>query len=189
MTRTIPLLNGGVALVDDYDYPRLVNRPWRRNSKGYAMYSQTLNGYRREVYMHRLIMLPPHTSVVDHIDGNRLNNCRANLRLCTPQQNLRYRRRFANNQSGYKGVTPHHQRWVARIWIDKQRIHLGTYATAEQAALAYDCAARLLFAQFALLNFPDQPTPAAVRDAVMLKLEACRLGSVQRILRRLDYLA
>jgi hypothetical protein len=152
------------------------------------MYSQTVNGHRREVYMHRLIMLPPYGSVVDHVDGNRLNNCRANLRVCSPQQNLRYRRCFANNESGYKGVSQHHQRWVARLWMDKQRIHLGTYTTAEQAASAYDCAARLLFKSFALLNFPDQPTPPTVRDAVMAKLEACRLDPVRRVLRNLGLL-
>ncbi len=185
MSTSIYLLNGGTARVDPYDYDRLKGLPWRRNSKGYALYSFSQKGLRCDVYMHRLILQARRPYVVDHIDGDRLNNTRANLRLCSTQQNLRYRRRFANNLSGYKGVTQHHQRWLARIWLDKHRIHLGTYASLELAALAYDCAARLLFEQFALLNFPDQPTPDAVRDAVLVKLHACHLGSVHFMLRGL----
>ena len=148
MGSSIPLINGGFALVDPYDYDRLIRYPWRRNNKGYAMYAYTdPKGVRHEVYMHRWIMRPTRQEVVDHIDGNRLNNTRANLRVCSQQQNLRYRHCFRNNESGYNGVTQRGKRWLARIYCDEQAVRLGLYASAEEAALAYDCAARWLFGE------------------------------------------
>lgn len=180
MGSSIPLINGGCALVDPYDYNRLIRYPWRRNNKGYAMYTYyDQKGVRHEVYMHRWIMGVFGRQVVDHIDGNRLNNTRANLRVCSQQQNLRYRRCFRNNASGYKGVTRRGKRWLARIYYDEQTVRLGLFATVEDAALAYDCAARWLFGDFALLNFPDRPAPSSVRDEVRNRLRASSLSVVQ----------
>ena len=180
MGSSIPLINGGFALVDPYDYERLIRYPWRRNNKGYAMYTYyDEKDVRHEVYMHRVIMSLTRREVVDHIDGDRLNNTRANLRVCSQQQNLCYRRCFRNNESGYKGVTRRGKRWLARIYYDEQTVRFGLYARAEEAVLAYDCAARWLFGEFALLNFSDRPTPLTVRDEVRKRLRASSLSVVQ----------
>lgn len=189
MPISIPLVNGGFALVDPQDYNRLIQLPWRCNNKGYAMYIQIVHGKRREVYMHRLIMRARGSLVVDHLDGHRLNNVRSNLRLCTPQENLRYRRRFQNNLSGYKGVAKRNQGWLARIWWDGKTIRLGLYDTAQEAAFAYDYAARLLFEAFALFNFPDRSTPDVIRDQVLRQLEQSQLTSVQYKLRSMHRFA
>ena len=111
MTLTIPLLNGDFTVVDDDDYEDACQFLWRRNFHGYAMYAYTEKGKRREVFLHRYITDAPVGMVVDHLDHNRLMNVRSNLRLCSVQENLRYRQRFRNNDCGLKGVTAWRGRW------------------------------------------------------------------------------
>lgn len=172
MTRQLLLLRGQIALVDDADYPDLRIHRWRLNSKGYVIRSFSYDGVEKVVTLHRQIMQPPPDLVVDHIDHDKLNNTRDNLRLITRQQNQMYRRRFKNNSTGFKGVSCHGSRWQARIHYDGQTIYLGDHDDLKTAALAYDCAARQLFGEFALLNLPDQPYPDAVRDLVERRLNS-----------------
>lgn len=106
--------------------------------------------------MHKELTQSGSTQCVDHIDGNPLNNQRSNLRLCTKRENARNQKRRADNKSGYKGV---HQRirsssWIARIQVQDDRHFIGEYSTSEEAARAYDAAARALYGEFARLNFP-----------------------------------
>jgi hypothetical protein len=103
--------------------------------------------------MHRLILTAPSELQVDHINQNRLDNRRDNLRLATRSQNNAHRRMMPSNSSGYRGVNRHKQQWEARIKYQNQRIYLGSFANPEDAALIYDAAALLLFADFAKLNF------------------------------------
>jgi hypothetical protein len=106
---------------------------------------------------------------VDHIDGDPLNNRRANLRLVTGSQNQQNRRRAANNSSGRKGVTWHQRdgRWQVRIQLAGQRIHLGYYQHLEWASSVYDAAAMCLFGEYACLNSPGRPPlPIFLRIAV-----------------------
>ena len=145
MPRSIPLTKGQFAIVDDYQYEFLNRWHWRVNSKGYAIRSFTVGGKEIVVSMHREIMQPPKGLVVDHIDNDRLNNVRANLRVITQQQNLMNRRMFKNNTTGFKGVTYLHGKWHARIEKDGVDIHLGSYEDIKTAALVYDCAAVWLF--------------------------------------------
>ena len=166
MVRSIALLNGGTTIVDDADYPRVCHLPWRRSSKGYVMYSFTEDGKRREVYLHRYLAQPWHGQVVDHLDHDPMNNTRANLRRCSVTENLRHRRRFRNNASGFKSVTAWRSKWLARIYLNDRALKLGTYDDAQSAALAYDFAARQLFHQFAVYNFPDHPTPPDIERRV-----------------------
>ncbi|MBN1124206.1 MAG: HNH endonuclease [Sedimentisphaerales bacterium] len=105
--------------------------------------------------MHRLIARPPDGMVVDHIDHNGLNNTRANLRVCTPQQNSR-NRRSQSGRSKYKGISydKRYKRWKARIRFQNKYIHIGTFRDEARAARAYDAKAAELFGEFACLNFP-----------------------------------
>jgi hypothetical protein len=107
--------------------------------------------------MHRLIVDAPHGVLVDHRDGDGLNNTRANLRLCSNAENMRNSGRKRTNTSGFKGVIHHKKtgKWVARITVNDQEKHLGLFPTREAAARAYDDAARRLHGAFALTNFGE----------------------------------
>jgi hypothetical protein len=155
MTQSIPLTKGNVAIVDDQDYASLSQWRWRVNSKGYAIRSEYINGKEVVYCMHRIILGAERGQYVDHIDHNRLNNVRSNLRLCTQSQNQANRRLQKNSTTGYKGVTRRGDRWHARIWVEGKCIHLGYHANAYRAALIYDHAARRFFGEFAALNYPN----------------------------------
>lgn len=110
----------------------------------------------RRYYCHRLAWLYIHgewpTHEVDHINGNRYDNCLSNLRLATGSENGYNRRISKRNTSGYKGVHFFKPtgKWRAAINIGKRkRKHIGLYDTPEEAALAYRRAAAELFGEFA----------------------------------------
>lgn len=89
--------------------------------------------------------------MIDHRDGNSMNNRWANLRLSTVSSNAANRKRYRSNTSGYKGVSFHRRmrRWTAYITKDGRRYTLGCFDTAEAAHEAYAAAARELFGEFA----------------------------------------
>jgi len=115
----------------------------------------------RTVSMHRLIMDPPGGMVVDHIDNNRANNCRFNLRVCTPLQNARNRPRSSRSHSRFKGVeyAKRLEKWYAKWWYNKRNHRLGYFDTEIDAARGYDLAAVRWFGDFAYLNFPKEWPP------------------------------
>lgn len=90
---------------------------------------------------HRIIYLHHHgwmSKYVDHIDGDKLNNKIENLRSCTSSQNNYNRIIQKNNKSGAKGVhwSTHHNKWYARISVNKKPVYLGTYDNLDDAASA-----------------------------------------------------
>jgi predicted Zn-ribbon and HTH transcriptional regulator len=102
---------------------------------------------------------------VDHVDGNGLNNRRSNLRPATKSQNGANARKNPGKTSRYKGVFWDRERsaWQAKIMVNRKALSLGRFASEEDAALAYDLAAREAFGEFALTNF--QPLdPVALAD-------------------------
>jgi len=118
------------------------------------------NGYRQRrqttIRLHRLIMGAEKGDIIDHIDGDSLNNTKANLRYCDANQSAQNRKLPVTNKSGFKGV--HHvpdrdPPWVAQIQSHGKKIYLGSYATAEEAARVYDRKAIELHGEFAVLNF------------------------------------
>jgi hypothetical protein len=110
--------------------------------------------------MHRQIMGVSDPAIkVDHRDGNGLNNCRLNLRLATNRQNVRNNRGRKRRLGPYKGVHPSGRPlkpWAAKITVDGKTVNLGRFTEPEQAARAYDAAARKHFGEFARLNLPDE---------------------------------
>lgn len=165
MTKQILLTQEKVALVDDADYEWLIQRKWHAHRSHKAWYARRPEGRNQTVFMHREIMNASTGEEVDHIDGNSLNNTRANLRLCTMTQNQRNKPKFSNNTSGYKGVSWSKQKnkWHARIYTMGRNVHIGLFDSAVEAALAYDIAALAYYGEFARLNF-DQAM-VAVLDA------------------------
>ena len=171
MSKIIPLTKGAVARVDDADYTWLVQMGnWCLSNKGYAVHYTRINGQRKVLYMHRLIMdAPPHLQV-DHINRDRLDNRRANLRFATRSQNQANKGLQVNNTSRYKGVSWNRGRWEARIRVHNgRRVNLGRFDDPMTAALVYDAASRLFYADFAGCNFPERPTPPEILNYVMAR--------------------
>jgi len=138
---------GGEVLVSSVDYERLSRYEWHLHN-GYPMRYE--NG--RRVPMHRDIVgeMPP-GKVVDHINRNPRDNRRENLRVVVPEQNNYNRRGWS--RFGYKGIYPSRGRWRAHLRDRGVFRHLGLYDTPQEAALAFDCAAKLLRGEYACTNF------------------------------------
>jgi len=152
--RPVPVFGGHVAYVDDVDFQLVVTRRWHMHSCGYAMTHERDT----TVYMHRLITNAEKGTEVDHCDGNKLNNTRANLRFVTRSQNLYNKPKAEGYSSKYKGVcwSKAARKWEARIrHIPGQQIYLGIFQSEVDAARAYDAAARQYHGEFARLNFPE----------------------------------
>jgi len=105
--------------------------------------------------MHRIILnVTNKDEVIDHRNGDGLNNTRDNLRVCNNKQNLRNQKKHKDNKSGYKGVCwlKNANKWHSQIVFNRQRIHLGLFTCPIEAAKAYNTAAVKYFGQFANLN-------------------------------------
>lgn len=153
--KTIPLTKGYTAQVSDEDFETLDKTSWCY-SHGYAIRRQSL-GYKKSknVYMHRQIMGVEGKHIqVDHINGDRLDNRRENLRVCNQTQN-NHNTHKPKSKSGYKGVVwvEDHKKWRAYITLNKKVKVLGYFKTAKEAAKAYDKAALENFGEFARPNF------------------------------------
>ena len=156
--RRIPLTRGKFALVEPEDYYQLSKFNWhtREPTKGIFYASGIRNG--KSVRMHREIMDAPDDLVVDHIDRNGLNNCRSNLRLCTPAQNNLNKFLNSYGSSKYKGVNwaKIKKKWRAEVQFDNKMYYLGYFTDEIDAAKAYDEKASQLHGEFACLNFPPE---------------------------------
>lgn len=154
----IPLSQDKFARVDRKNYDYLGQWKWHYNH-GYAVrrihrrlgkdkYAGTF------IYMHRLIMDLPEGMVIDHIDGNGLDNREKNLRVCSQKQNLYNRKVQSNNKLGVKGVrwNKHKNRFEPNITVDGKKIYLGRYKTVEEASEAYKKAAIKHFGEYAHAN-------------------------------------
>lgn len=156
MSKEIPLTKGKVALVDDDDFAAFGEFSWSYSSAGYAVRSVYPESFRRPKTetLHRVIMSAPPGLVVDHINGDRLDNRRENMRVCTIAQNCRNSRGRANRIEPYKGISRLSSgRWKATVFCDGTGYYLGVYDTPEEAGRAYDRKATELFGEFAGLNF------------------------------------
>lgn len=151
--KEIPLTKGAVALVDDEDYDELIKFKWHVNAFGYAV-RKPHSGKGKSFYMHREVMKTPDDMSTDHIDGNKLNNRKINLRICSTSQNMGNRGKQKNNTSGYKGVfwSEKAGRWRAQITYKKKAIHIGLFDKPIEAAKAYNEEAVKYFGIFAKLN-------------------------------------
>jgi len=155
--RMIPLGDGFYAYIDAADYEWLSRWRWHMCSGGYA--GRNENG--KTILMHRQIMQPPRGMLVDHMDRNKANNCRSNLRLCTHPENQRNKRKGIGSASQYKGVFHDKRcdRWYAKYRYEGKYHWLGFFDLEVDAARAYDYAAVEWYGEFARLNFPEEWPP------------------------------
>lgn len=148
----IPLTEGKWALVDEADAPLVANRPWLFGTDGYAVSRRLVDGEWRPVKMHRLILGDAlagglHT---DHINRNRLDNRRCNLRVASRSQNQANRETRRGNR--FKGVKRNGPSWSASVHFKGVRHYVGRIPTEVEAARVYNRLAREVHGEFARLN-------------------------------------
>lgn len=151
--KQIPLGNGIYSLVDDEDYDFIMQRKWYFRN-GYAARGEYVEEKRnnRTVFMHREVMKS--ITSIDHIDGDKLNNQKSNLRVANKSQNAANMVKKQKCTSRFKGVVWHKKakKWMSRIVVNYKGIYLGIYNSEIEAAEAYNDAALKHFGEFARLN-------------------------------------
>lgn len=152
--------NSKYILLDDYVHDIVKSFRWYVDKDMYPRYTEYSNGKQNHL-LHRFIFdyilgIPrSKNQMIDHINGNKLDNRIKNLRVATSLQNVRNRPKEKCNQSGYKGVCPTRNKrnpWRAYISVRRKQIHLGYFKTKKEAAKAYDKKASELFKEYAFLN-------------------------------------
>jgi hypothetical protein len=159
-TILVPLTKGMEAIIDVADFRIAVKHLWctKRPKKSQTFYAMTHirkpDGSRSTVYLHQLLV----GNGCDHINRNGLDCRRSNLRPATQSQQNSNNGRQKNNRSGYRGVcrSRRSDKWRANICVNRKQVYLGSFASAVDAAKAYDVAAVRFFGEYACLNFPTR---------------------------------
>ena len=149
----VPLTRGYEAVISLADLPIVERFNWCvivAPTKVYATRTECGNGEKRYIYMHRAILNAPPGVLVDHRDGDGLNNQRSNLRFATFGENARNQRISKQNASGFKGVSWHTKgkRWVAQIKHEGEVIYLGGFTDPAEAHAAYCKASAIYHGEF-----------------------------------------
>ena len=152
MAAVIIAIHGGEVLVDEADAHLLHGRSWFvQETSGGLKYAIS-----KRMGLHRLVIGATKGQLVDHVNGNGLDNRRENLRLCTHTQNMQNRKPSSAGLSPFKGVSlrsePRPKPYLATIKAFGERIHLGSFETEYAAARAYDRAAIIFHGKFARTN-------------------------------------
>jgi len=147
----ITLSENKIAIIDDEDFNKI------KDMKFYLMKGRnTFYAYTKDSkLLHRIIMKAKKGQFIDHINGDGLDNRKANLRFCSISQNGMNRKSYS--KSGFKGVwyVPLQNKtnpYQAQITINNKSKHIGYFKTGEEAARAYNKEAKNSFGEFALLN-------------------------------------
>lgn len=145
---------------DDEDLDLIKKYRWSiwksMTGKFYAFHSWKRDGEEVSIKMHRLVMRHENKRLplIDHLDGNTLNNKKSNLRIAEHSQNSMNRGKTKRNKSGYKGVTKKKNRYVVNIVVRGTIYRGGSFTNAIDAAKKYDEMAKIHHGEFACLNFP-----------------------------------
>lgn len=156
MVKVIPLVGrygaGKSAFVDEEDYAAARKLTWHVSTQGYVVHSWTNTS---KIYLHQLVLGKQQGEEVDHINGDRLDNTRANLRYVTHANNARNTAKREGTSSRFKGVVWRKDKgcWTAQIAVGGRQRHLGYFRGEEAAARAYDEAALEMHGEYARTNF------------------------------------
>lgn len=154
----VPLGKGEFATIDADDWPLVAGWHWYKIPSGYAVRgAQREDGRRKLISMHRVIFWQTDAPEIDHADRDKLNNRRCNLRAATREQNVVNRGPSPLSATGIKGVSrTKGGRWRAIIYHGYGNAeYLGTFDTSEEAARAYDAAARRRRGEFEYINLAE----------------------------------
>lgn len=155
--KKISISNGKFTIIDDEDYEKCSKYKWTYHPSNYAYRHESVNGKIIRVYLHRFLLGDNILSgfVVDHINGNGLDNRKQNLRIVTNKQNTRNTQKQKRHTSSiYKGVCwdKSRQKWIVHIEVDGHQKYLGRFSSERDAAIAYNKAAMKYFGEYACLN-------------------------------------
>ena len=158
MAKEIILTQGIVTIVDDDDYQYLNQFKWyllKSHSNYYAI--RTKRPENKLIQLHRIVIKAKQGEIVDHINGNKLDNRKCNLRICTKSQNCQNRKISKLNKSGFNGVSwnVNNRKWVAQIAFNNKKMHLGFFNDPTEAAKSFNEAALKYHGEFANLNKID----------------------------------
>lgn len=160
---TYILLNdGSVSVTDGVFYEKVSKHTWMKDLKGYAVSSFEINGNKRPYRLQNFLFDEiPEGRIVDHINGNKLDNRLCNLRFVFPRENIANSSSKSGSTSKYKGVSFDTSRgkWISSIQINGKTKHLGRFESEEEAAKAYDKASYAEYGVYARLNFPQDVLP------------------------------
>jgi len=151
--RLLDLPHGFRTVIDEDDWPTVEHLTLYLGANGYVQFSTWRDGRSWPQTLHSLLARAPKGAHVDHINGDRLDNRRANLRVVTPQRNQVNRKRLnRNNTSGVRGVSfrpnlSSTKPWRAQIMVNRRAIHLGLFETREEAIVARQAAELLHFGE------------------------------------------
>ncbi len=159
--RRIKLTRGKYAIVDAEDFEKLNQYKWHCTYNGYACRSVYISGIKNKkqvyVFMHNTVCPAPAGKITDHVNRNKLDNRKANLRPATQKQNVWNRRiKKENRKTQYNGIMWRRDRkkWRVRLTINGRQRTFGHYDDEIEAAKAYDEMAKKYRGDFAVLNFP-----------------------------------
>lgn len=163
----LPLSRGMTTIVSFSDFHRVRHTKWHavktaKSGRYYAARSVVDDcGHKRMLLLSRELLSASEDKDVDHINGDRLDNRRENLRIASRGENLANRPigdswKGRPRSSKYRGVSKLREGvWSAQISISNKKRHLGSFVSETEAATSYDSAAKLIFGEFAVLNFPN----------------------------------
>lgn len=151
------------VLVDDEDFEKLNSFTWYcethgRTFRSFMVKEKKINGIRKrkKIFMHRVILNAKKGQIIDHIDGDSLNNQKSNLRFCSHSQNIMNGPSRLGSTSRFLGVSKRQfknsLKWKAQIQQNGKNYHIGVYDSEKEAALIYNVAASFAFREFARLN-------------------------------------
>lgn len=143
---------GEAFLFDFFNFGLIKDYNWSISKRGYVVAKIK----RKEVPMHKMLFNNSKGYDVDHISGNKLDNRKSNLRICTHQQNMFNQKIRKNNTTGFIGVSLMKRigKYEAYVHFDGKKYSMGLHNNAIDAAIARDNGAIKLFGEYARLNFP-----------------------------------
>lgn len=155
--KEIQLTQGKTALVDDADYLYINQFKWfaKQHTKGgvwYATRGRRVSGKRVEDKMETFIIQVPNGMIIDHKDGNGLNNKKDNLRASTRSENARNCKTYGRSKYTCVSWSETHQVWVVRVTMDGKRKFIGTFKNELEAAIIANISMRKYYGKFARLN-------------------------------------
>ncbi|KKL67575.1 hypothetical protein LCGC14_2133640 [marine sediment metagenome] len=148
--KTVPIQ--GYTIVDDEDYEWALQYQWHLSQYGYVarMGGRDVDSNRKLLFMHRELINVPKGILTDHINRDKLDNRKKNLRTCNHAQNAWNAERRKDNKSGYKGVSWNKRtmRWIPQLQVNKRSIYLGVFKKKQIAIEAYKQAVKKYFKEF-----------------------------------------